>query len=444
MSNFVRSSKFRHVFADAPKIENSWVGYRLATTTGEQTYIKASCKYFALAVTGGGGPFAVGEIDKPGRLSGKQFQVQGHSSAVLDFDFNPFSDHILASCSDDSTIKIWDLPKSGGLTENITEPMVDIRGHGRKVTLLRWNPTAANTLASCSGDQTVKVWDVESGSEAMSFAGNPELTQELVWDWSGNMLATACKDKHIRTIDGRTGAVGNAWEAHEGSKSVKLAYLGAGGNSPSSYIASVGFTKQSQRELKVWDPRNTAKPLKKQDIDQAAGVIMPFYDYDTQILYLCGKGDGNVRYFEMSEKEPYLFPLAEFRSTTSCKGMCMVPKRGNDIMKCETMKLLKLTPNDGVQMLNFIVPRKSDAFQDDIFPDTPAPKAAHTHAEWMAGSDKTPVLMSLDPSKGGAAAFAGGEQMKIKTVASVSKELAAANTRIAELEALLKANNIAA
>jgi coronin-1B/1C/6 len=62
------------------------------------------------------------------------------------------------------------------------------------------------------------------------------------------------------------------------------------------------------------------EPVKKLDIDQAAGVIMPFFDNDTNMLYLCGKGDGNVRFYESTNQEPYLFGLSEFRSTTSCKG----------------------------------------------------------------------------------------------------------------------------
>ena len=81
---------------------------------------------------------------------------------------------MVASASDDSTIKLWQIP-DGGLTANLTEPLVDMRGHGRKVTLLRYNPTAANVLASCSGDMTVKIWDVEKAEALTTFTGNQEV-----------------------------------------------------------------------------------------------------------------------------------------------------------------------------------------------------------------------------------------------------------------------------
>jgi coronin-1B/1C/6 len=54
-------------------------------------------------------------------------------------------------------------------------------------------------------------------------------------------------------------------------------------------LVSVGFTRQSQRQFKIWDPRNTQAALKTVEIDQAAGTIMPFYDPDTRLLYLAGK-----------------------------------------------------------------------------------------------------------------------------------------------------------
>lgn len=56
--------------------------------------------------------------------------------------------------------------------------------------------------------------------------------------------------------------------AHEGARSSKITYLGT-----KEKLVSVGFTKQSQRQFKVWDPRNLSTEIKKMDIDQAAGVL---------------------------------------------------------------------------------------------------------------------------------------------------------------------------
>lgn len=38
---------------------------------------------------------------------------------------------------------------------------------------------------------------------------------------------------------------------------------------------------------------------------------------------------------------------------------------------------------------------QSDLFQDDLYPDTPGPEPALEAAEWLAGKDAAPILVSL-------------------------------------------------
>lgn len=57
------------------------------------------------------------------------------------------------------------------------------------------------------------------------------------------------------------------------------------------------------------------------------------------------------------DENPWCFSISEFRSTTAAKGMAMIPKRGLNVMKCETARLLKLTSNS-IEPLSFVVPRK--------------------------------------------------------------------------------------
>jgi coronin-1B/1C/6 len=345
------------------------------------------------------------------------------------------------------------------------------------VCLLKFHPTADNVLASVSKDNEIKLWDVSTGSQILSNLESKDLIQDIVWDYTGKHYTTATKDKLVSIYDARTTTVAASVAAHEGSKGVKLTYLGDSGN-----FLSVGFTRQSQREFKIWDPRNLDTPVHKENIDTASGAIIPFYDEDTQILYLAGKGDGNIRYYEITPStKPYQYPINSFKSNVPAKGMAWVPKRKLNIMKCETARLLKLTHN-GMEPLSFTVPRKSECFQDDIFPDTNAGMASVTCAEWLEGADKPPVKMSLNPAKGGstslgagstsapiaapapapvvaAAAAAPGPETDekaarptsapaaftftpTKSAAVLTGELASANARIKDLEARLAAAGI--
>lgn len=441
MAQFVRVSKFRHVYADPPRSEQIFSDLRLGNATGDQQYIKTNGKYFAIAVNGGGGPFAVLPLDKPCRYNTTQPIYNGHTGAVIDFDFHPFNDQIIASCSDDQTIKLWEIPEEG-LTENISEPLINLTGHHRRVIFLRFHPTAEGVLASAAKDNEIKLWDINTQSEIINNTKVQDLIQDIVWDYCGKQYAVASKNKKVTAFDARSSEETFQFNPHDGSKGVKLTYLG-----DNDKLLTVGFTKQSEREFKIWDQRNLDKPLTRIAMDQASGVILPFYDVDTSILYLAGKGDGNVRYYEISDQKPFAHPIGDYRSNVSAKGMAWIPKRRLNVMKCETARLLKLTPST-VEPLSFVVPRKAVEFQDDLYPDTFAPIPAMQASEWISGIDKPPVLMSLNPNKTkeGSRPSSLPTNMKLnaqtfKSPAILQNELNAknaelekANARIVELE----------
>ncbi len=84
---------------------------------------------------------------------------------------------------------------------------------------------------------------------------------------------------------------------------------------------------------------------------------MPFFDNDTNVLFLAGKGDGNIRYYEIVDDAPYIHYLSEFKSNVPQRGMCMLPKRAVNVSECEIVRVLKL----GVKLvepISFQVPRK--------------------------------------------------------------------------------------
>ena len=118
----------------------------------------------------------------------------GHSGSLLDFEFNPFRDNLIATGSEDTTIKVWEIPE-GGLTGNVTTPVQNWSEHSKKVTFLRFHPTADNVLGSTGGDQTVKIWDIDKGMTISNLADScDQLIQDLVWDYTGREYSFSCKD----------------------------------------------------------------------------------------------------------------------------------------------------------------------------------------------------------------------------------------------------------
>lgn len=73
-------------------------------------------------------------LANPSRLGSAPPLIRGHTGAILDTDFYPFYDRWLMTASEDTTLKLWEIPE-GGLTEDITEPYGVLNGHHKKVSL---------------------------------------------------------------------------------------------------------------------------------------------------------------------------------------------------------------------------------------------------------------------------------------------------------------------
>jgi len=390
MSRIVRSSKYRHVFGAVAKREDCYDDLRVTKSAWDSNLVAASANLIAVIWdAGGGGSFAVFPTENKGKIDPKIPLVAGHKSAVLDLDFNPFNDNLIASSSEDCTVKIWGIPE-GGLTQTMTDPLQTLVGHKRKVGTVRFHPTANNILATSSTDYSVKIWDIEKGKDVLSVDGkHSDIIQACAWNSIGSLLATSCKDKKIRVIDPRNSQVAQEGDSHGGIKGSRVIWC-------KDKVFSTGFSRSSEREFAIWDPRDLSKPVLRQTIDSASGGLIPFFDEDTSLVFIAGKGDGNIRYYEMVDESPYVHYLSEFKSSTPQRGMTMVPKRACNVSDCEIVRMLKLSTRT-VEPISFQVPRKSDIFQDDIFPDCFSGEPTLTADEWLSGKDGEPKTMSMAP-----------------------------------------------
>jgi len=323
-----------------------------------------------------------------GKLPATLPLIVGHKAAVLDIDCNPFNDNLVASGSEDGTVKIWNVPDAG-LTANMDTPVQNLIGHRRKVGSTDFNPVANNVLATSSTDFKVIVWDVEKGDAKFDLEGHTDIIQSCAWNYNGSLLATACKDKKMRVVDPRTQTVAQEVVSHQGVKGSRAIWLGQ-----RELLFSIGFSKTSERQFAIWDPRNINTAIHETNIDTASGLIMPYYDNDTSMLYLAGKGDGNIRYYELVDEAPFCHYLTEFKSASPQRGIAFLPKTALDLSVCEIARAMKAT-GTAIEPISFQVPRKSDMFQDDLYPPTFSGEPNLTSEQWFAGENAQPKLVQL-------------------------------------------------
>jgi len=424
---YVRQSSFRHVFGTPAKPESQFLGANPACN-GDGDFICGNEKFLAYASAGGGGPVVVLPLNKPGRLPAKLPTVSVHKAAVLDHAFHPFLSTLLATAGEDGYVKVSQIPDEG-LTDNVEKAIVTLEGHSKKVAFIKFHPTANNILASASYDFTVKIWDIEAQSEALNVEDHPDVLQSIDYSVDGSQIATTCKDKKIRVFDPRDGKSVASTEGFAGTKRSSVVWA-----SNQEKILGVGFSKTSVRQYGVWDPKKLDTPLGITDLDQSAGVVIPFYDPDNSILYLAGKGDASIRYFELVKEKPYLHFLSEFRDTKSQQGVAWLPKRSCDTTKCEIAICLRLM-KEAIVPISFQVPRKSDLFQKDLFPDAYAGVPSMEAKEYLSGENKPPKLKSMKPGTSTEEVHVVKTFTAKKSPQDLQEENDKLRARVAELEA---------
>jgi WD40 repeat protein len=316
-------------------------------------------------------------------------------NTVNELAFNPFNDSLLATACNDGAAFLWQIP-DGGLTSNLTKPLSKIQVSDKRLLLLDFHPLAENIMVVGDASKTIKIFDIESSKEELIFPEHKGLVTNVSWNYDGSQCATSCKDKTLRVIDPRSNKVVAEAQDHQGAKGGRVVWLGK-----KDLIFTVGFGKGSERQFALYDPRKNLQRITLQPIDNSASTLLPFYDNDLGLLYLAGKGDGNIRYYEIVENEdPYIFYLNEFKSKDPQSGLAFLPKQSCDVMKCEVAKVLKLTPSGSVVPIRFEVPRKENVFfQEDIFPDTFDLKPSMSNTDWLGGAKNPPNLVSLNPEK---------------------------------------------
>lgn len=388
----VRSSKFRHVYGQALKREQCYDNIRVSKSSWDSTFCAVNPKFLAIIVeSAGGGAFIVLPHNKVGRIPADHPLVGGHKGPVLDIAWCPHNDNVIASGSEDCVVKVWQIP-DGGLSRTLTEPVVDLVYHQRRVGLVLWHPTAQNVLLTAGSDNQIAIWNVGTGEVLLSLDCHPDLIYSACWNWTGSKLLTTCRDKKIRIIDPRKGEVEAEAIAHEGSKASRAIFLKHG------LVFTTGFSRMSERQYSLRTPDALGEPIVTVEIDTSNGVMFPLYDPDTNLIYLCGKGDSVIRYFEVTPEPPFVHYINTFQTPDPQRGIGMMPKRGCDVATCEIAKFYRLNNSGLCQVVSMTVPRKSELFQEDLYPDTLSDEASLTAHDWAAGEDAEPCTMSL---KGG-------------------------------------------
>lgn len=190
--------------------------------------------------------------------------IKGHTRAVLDVDFGGRRGAILlASCSSDLTIKLWD-------PANEYKNIRTFQGHDHSVSAVRFIPSGAagNLLVSASRDKALKIWDVTNGFCVKTLQGHTSWVRDVCPSMDGRFLLSTGDDTTVRlwdismsnpenklTMVGHDNYIQCCALAPPSSYQYLATLAGLTKPPPGSSMAEFMATGSRDKTIKLWDAR---------------------------------------------------------------------------------------------------------------------------------------------------------------------------------------------
>ena len=187
-----RTSQYKNIIGEEKSYK--FTNINLVSEVTEGRLLACNGSFIAASWNGVTGSVAVLDTAFPTNVKYNTPLLKGHKRSVFDLEFSPFKDTILATASDDSTVKIWEIPLPG-LRENLSHDLLTYKEHTRRAAFVKFNPVDSDVIASASTEYSVHVWNLTKG-ESYSKGEYTDLPTCLDWNTNGSLVAVTNKKKN--------------------------------------------------------------------------------------------------------------------------------------------------------------------------------------------------------------------------------------------------------
>ncbi|KAF2618241.1 hypothetical protein F2Q68_00038756 [Brassica cretica] len=187
-------------------------------------------------------------------------KLEGHTDRVWNVSWNPVGTlPILASCSGDNTVRIWE-QSSLSLTPGLAsfgdefECISTLEEHENEVKSVSWN-AAGSYLATCSRDKSVWIWEVLGGGNEYDCAavliGHTQDAKMVQWHPTMDVLFSCSYDNTIKVW----------WSEDDDGDYQCVQTLDESNNGHSSTVWAISFNAAGDKmvtcsddlTLKIWE-----------------------------------------------------------------------------------------------------------------------------------------------------------------------------------------------
>jgi len=225
----------------------------------------------------------------------------GHTDRVFAVAFSPADENILATAGADNTIRIWNVEsgKESKVLEGHQGDVTAVVFSSKPLVLSVKDSTGLplppgpplTVLASSSTDETIRLWNIETGEEILRFLGHSGEVRDIDFGPDGTRLVSGASDQLLKIWDVQTGRELNTLEGHEDTV-LSVAFSPNG-----DYIASGSM----DCTMRLWD----AKTLEELNIYRGHEDNISSVDFSPDgKLLVSGSWDGTVRLWKVPDGIP--------------------------------------------------------------------------------------------------------------------------------------------
>ncbi|KPQ32659.1 MAG: WD40 repeat protein [Phormidium sp. OSCR] len=210
--------------------------------------------------------------------------IEGHSSWIYGVDFSP-DGRLVASASNDETIRVWDVQTGEEIHPN------KFVGHRGPVKDVQFSPDGTRLL-SASDDKTIRIWNLETGEQEKVFGGHDGRVNSARFNFDGTQIVSASNDGSIIVWDALNGIIISRLYGHQDV--VKFADFSPDGTK----IAS----GSDDATVRLWNLETRSEINSSRFENHSSSVLMvAFHPRENKIA--SASSDGTIQIWDISSRE---------------------------------------------------------------------------------------------------------------------------------------------